>query len=95
MNASGEDKLSSVTRAIDVMYMVMQYGSNPFTLTAIMRKSGLPKGTTHRYLAALQNRGMIEQGEDTLTYRLAPKLKNLMLAQGLHLIQRKNQEETA
>ncbi len=52
------DAGSSVEKALDVLFHLSAAG--PSGVTAIGRALGLPKSTTHRLLAALGRRGMVE-----------------------------------
>lgn len=46
-------------------------------LTEISRETGIPKGTTHRILSALNQHGLIEQLEDNKKYKLGVSLFEL------------------
>jgi DNA-binding IclR family transcriptional regulator len=87
-----QEKSSSLCRMARVMYAVMQTGGQWFTLSVMGRKLGLPPSTCHRYLSALVEEDMLEQGDGTLRYRLTTRITNLLIAQGLRLVQKPRNE---
>jgi DNA-binding IclR family transcriptional regulator len=57
-----EPPLATVDKAIDVLFE-LHAAEAPIGVTALGRALGLPKSSTHRLLAALRRRGLVEQDE--------------------------------
>jgi DNA-binding IclR family transcriptional regulator len=57
-----ESPLATVDKAIDVLFE-LHGAAAPVGVTALGRKLGLPKSSTHRLLTALRQRGLVEQNE--------------------------------
>lgn len=66
------DPLSTVEKAVDVLFHLHAM-TEPQGVTAIGRSLGLPKSSTHRLLAALARRGLVERS-DRGHYRPGPAL---------------------
>ena len=69
----------TVEKALDVLYCLHE-SSAALGVTQIGRSLGLPKSTTHRLLAALGRRGLVEQD---LRGRYRPGIALITLASGL------------
>lgn len=74
--------LSTVDKAIDVLFE-LHAAEAPLGVTALGRALGLPKSSTHRLLAALRRRGLVEQDERG---RYAPGIA--LIALGLGVLER-------
>ena len=57
-----EPPLATVDKAIDVLFE-LHTADGPLGVTALASALGLPKSSTHRLLAALRRRGLVEQDE--------------------------------
>ena len=62
-------KVQSLDRAFDILELISRERRG-LSLTDIGKKVNLPRSTTFRLLASLQNRGYIEKDSKTSTYRL-------------------------
>lgn len=56
------DQLTTVEKAVDILFH-LHAAAEPQGVTAIGRSLGLPKSSTHRLLAALGRRGLVERSE--------------------------------
>lgn len=56
------DSLGSVDKAVDVLD-ALHDAAGPLGVTALSRSLGLPKSSTHRLLATLARRGLVERGD--------------------------------
>lgn len=56
------DQLTTVDKAVDILFH-LHAAAEPQGVTAIGRSLGLPKSSTHRLLAALGRRGLVERSE--------------------------------
>ena len=74
--------LATVDKAIDVLFE-LHGADGPLGVTALGRALGLPKSSTHRLLAALRRRGLVEQDERG---RYAPGIA--LIALGLGVLER-------
>lgn len=68
--------IASAAATLDVLEVIGQAGE-PTTLTAVVEKTGKPKGTVHRMLATLVNTGFLVQDPETSRYSLTLKLWRL------------------
>src|SRR3989442_4819126 len=75
MDAMTEDRspVESVDRALGLIEVLSQSGSG-LSLDQIAQRSGLPKSSLHRTLAALKRRGFATQQRETGKYILGPQL---------------------
>ncbi|MCP5059898.1 MAG: IclR family transcriptional regulator [bacterium] len=73
------NSLSTVDKAIDLL-LALNAASKPQGVTALSGALGLGKSSTHRILASLARRGLVEQDERR-RYRTGPALVALGLAQ--------------
>jgi DNA-binding IclR family transcriptional regulator len=56
------DQLTTVEKAVDILFH-LHAAAEPQGVTAIGRSLGLPKSSTHRLLAALGRRGLVDRSE--------------------------------
>ncbi|WP_422443952.1 IclR family transcriptional regulator [Thermoanaerobacterium sp. DL9XJH110] len=83
---SEENGIRSVQRALSIL-LCFSWEQQEMSLIEICKKISLPKSTTSRLLATLENEGFLERNYVTKKYKLGPKLYYLGLVarQGLDL----------
>lgn len=70
----------SISRVIQVLKIIAQYGENGIRLIDLAETLSLPRPTVHRLLKALIVEGMLVQETDSRRYKLGPLIFELGLA---------------
>ncbi|KRC66105.1 hypothetical protein ASE12_15880 [Aeromicrobium sp. Root236] len=79
MTYESDSGLRSVDRVCDILEALAASRGGD-SLTAISKRCHLAKGSTHRYLTALEARGYVERSPDGTLYRLGRGLKLLQVS---------------